>query len=191
MDFPGASVVKNLSAMHETREMWVDFWVGKIPWRRVWQPTPVFFLRESPWTEEPGGLQSIESQRVGCNWSDWAHTHTLLCNKPPPETSGLKQPPFHYSSWFCHHKYTQLGDSIHHGIHGGHSLVCIWWVGCSGGYKAAQPYAWHLSKDGQKAEPSWNSPLRHPHVASPAGWPWVLGFLTWHLRAPKVNISSK
>ena len=29
-----------------------------------------------PWTEEPGGLQSIRSQRVGHDWSDWAHMHT-------------------------------------------------------------------------------------------------------------------
>ena len=33
-------------------------WVGKIPWRRVWPPPPVFLPRESPWTEEPGGLLS-------------------------------------------------------------------------------------------------------------------------------------
>ena len=35
-----------------------DPWVGKIPWRRAWQPTPVFLLGESPCTEEPGRLQS-------------------------------------------------------------------------------------------------------------------------------------
>ena len=35
-----------------------DSWVGKIPWRRTWQPTPVSLPRESPWTEEPGRLQS-------------------------------------------------------------------------------------------------------------------------------------
>ena len=28
-----------------------------------------------PWTEEPGGLQSTGSQRVGRNWSDVACTH--------------------------------------------------------------------------------------------------------------------
>ena len=39
-------------------------WVLKIPWRRAWQSTPVLFLRESPWTEEPGGLQSMGSQRL-------------------------------------------------------------------------------------------------------------------------------
>jgi len=32
-----------------------DPWVGKIPWRRAWQLTPVFLPGESPWTEEPGG----------------------------------------------------------------------------------------------------------------------------------------
>ena len=37
----------------------LDSWVGKIPWRRKWQPTPVFLPGESPWTEEPGGLQSM------------------------------------------------------------------------------------------------------------------------------------
>ena len=35
---------KNLSAMQETR---VDPWVGKVPWRRAWQPTRVFLPGES------------------------------------------------------------------------------------------------------------------------------------------------
>ena len=42
-----------------------DPWVGKIPWRRAWQSTPVLLPGESPWTEEPGRLQSLGSQRVG------------------------------------------------------------------------------------------------------------------------------
>ena len=33
-------------------------------WRRKWQPTLASLPRESPWTEEPGGLQSTGSQRV-------------------------------------------------------------------------------------------------------------------------------
>ena len=32
-----------------------------IKMRRKWQPTLVFLLGESPWTEEPGRLQLIES----------------------------------------------------------------------------------------------------------------------------------
>ena len=39
-----------------------DPWVGKIPRRRAWQPTPVFLPGESQ-TEEPGGPQSMGSQR--------------------------------------------------------------------------------------------------------------------------------
>ena len=49
-------------------------WVGKIPWRRAGQPIPVFLPGESPWTEEPDGLQSMGSQRVGHGWSHWART---------------------------------------------------------------------------------------------------------------------
>ena len=31
----------------------------------AWQPTLLLLPGESPWTEEPGGLQSMGSQRVG------------------------------------------------------------------------------------------------------------------------------
>ena len=40
-------------------------WVGKVPWRRAWQPAPVFLPGEFPWKEEPGYLQSMGLQRVG------------------------------------------------------------------------------------------------------------------------------
>ena len=53
-----------------------DPWVGKIPWRRAWQSTPVFLPGECPWTEEPSRLQSIGSQRLRYDWSDLAqHIH--------------------------------------------------------------------------------------------------------------------
>ena len=51
-----------------------DPWIWKIPWRRAWQPTPVF-LQRIPWTEEPGGLQFIGSQRVKHDWRDLACTY--------------------------------------------------------------------------------------------------------------------
>ena len=53
-------------------------WVGKIPWRREWQPTPVFLPRESPWTKESGRLQFVGSQRVGHNWSNLARTQASM-----------------------------------------------------------------------------------------------------------------
>ena len=54
--------------------------VGKIPWSRAWQPTPVFLPGEFPWTEEPGGLQSMGSQRVR---HDWAAKHSTAYPRPP------------------------------------------------------------------------------------------------------------
>ena len=59
-----AQMVKNLPTV---KEMWLQSLVRKIPWRRAWQTTPVFLPGESPWTEEPGGLQSLESRRVRHN----------------------------------------------------------------------------------------------------------------------------
>ena len=77
----------------------MDPWVGKIPWRRKRVPTPVFwpvefhglcspwdhkesdtteqlllsavFVWRIPWTEEPGGLQSVEFSRPEY-WSGWS-----------------------------------------------------------------------------------------------------------------------
>ena len=72
-----AQTVKNLPAMWKT---WVWSWVGKIPWRKAWQPTPVFLPGESPWTEVPGRLQSIWLQRAGRGWvtkhSIWSSNST-------------------------------------------------------------------------------------------------------------------
>ena len=52
-----------------------DPWFETIPWRRAWQPTPVFLPGEFPGQKEPDGLQSIGSQRVRHNGSDLAGMH--------------------------------------------------------------------------------------------------------------------
>ena len=44
--FPGGSVVKNLPAIQEPQGAAGSI-PGKIPWRREWQPTPVFLPGES------------------------------------------------------------------------------------------------------------------------------------------------
>ena len=53
---PGGSAVKNLLALKEMQETWVQSLVGKIPWRRKYQPTPVFSAWRTPWTEALGRL---------------------------------------------------------------------------------------------------------------------------------------
>ena len=60
MGFPGGSVVKKLPvSAGDTGDM-VQSWVGKIPWRRKWQPTPVFL---------PGKFHGQRSL-VGCSPRD-------------------------------------------------------------------------------------------------------------------------
>ena len=48
LSFPGGSVVRNLPKCRRCR--------FEIPWRKKWQPTPVFLPGKIPWTEDPGGV---------------------------------------------------------------------------------------------------------------------------------------
>ena len=61
----------------QCRRCELDPRVWKIPWRRKWQPIPVILAWEIPWTEEPGGLQSVGLQRVGHNWAR-THVYSLM-----------------------------------------------------------------------------------------------------------------
>ena len=53
-------------------------------WRREGQPTPVFLPGEPPWTEEPGGLQSMESQRVGHDCAQLTLSYFPTQKEDPP-----------------------------------------------------------------------------------------------------------
>ena len=76
-------MVKNLPAMRKT---WVQSLGWEGPWRRVWLPTPAFLPRESPRTEEPGGLQSTGSQRTKGNTV--VQVHRLNSGVMADENSG-------------------------------------------------------------------------------------------------------
>ena len=52
-------------------------WVGKIPWRRKWQPTPVFLPGESHGQRSLAGY-SLWSCRVRYDWA--TNTHTLVAD---------------------------------------------------------------------------------------------------------------
>ena len=83
LGLPGGSVVKNLPV--SARRRGSNPWVGKIPWRRKWQPTPVFLPGESH------GRRSL----VGP--SPWGHTrvwHDLATKQ--------KFLPQEYAVGFCH-----------------------------------------------------------------------------------------
>ena len=54
-------MVKNTPADAGDIRLGFDSWVGKIPWRRPWQPTPVFLPGES------------HGQRSLAGYSPWSH----------------------------------------------------------------------------------------------------------------------
>ena len=75
LGFPGGLAVKNLPAMQETQvqplgledalEKWMAPHSSALAWRVLW-------------TEEPGGLQSTGSQRVGHEWVTNTHAVYML-----------------------------------------------------------------------------------------------------------------
>ena len=62
-----AQKVKNLPAIQETR---VQSLGRKDPREKEVATHSSFLAWSIPWTEEPGGLQSMKSQRVGTQLSD-------------------------------------------------------------------------------------------------------------------------
>ena len=67
--------VKNLPAMRETR---LQSLCREDPLEKGMTTHSSILAWRIPWTEKPGGLQSIAWQRVGHNWTTWAHTHSCV-----------------------------------------------------------------------------------------------------------------
>ena len=62
MGFPGGANGKEPTCQgRRYKRLRFDPWVGKIPWRRAWQLTPVFLPEESP------------RQRSLAGYSPWGH----------------------------------------------------------------------------------------------------------------------
>ena len=63
----GASGPKSPVANAGTRRHRVSPWISKIPWRRKWQPSPVFLLGESHGERNLAGYSPWGHKRVGHN----------------------------------------------------------------------------------------------------------------------------
>ena len=62
LGYLGGAVVKNPPANAEdAKRCWFNPWLGKIPWRRIWQPAPIFL---------PG---KFHGQRSLADYSPWGH----------------------------------------------------------------------------------------------------------------------
>ena len=68
------SVVKKQLAKQETEETRVQSLGQEDPFEEKVAIHSSTFAWKIPWTEEPGGLQSMMSQRIGC---DWPHRHIV------------------------------------------------------------------------------------------------------------------
>ena len=60
-----AQRVKNLPAMQETQETWIQSLGWEDPLKEGMATQSSILAWRTPWTEEPVGLQSMGSQRVG------------------------------------------------------------------------------------------------------------------------------
>ena len=65
MGFPGGSAVKNLPAMQELQEMQFQSLGQEDPLEEEMVTQSSILAQKIQWTEEPGGLHSMGSQRVG------------------------------------------------------------------------------------------------------------------------------
>ena len=68
-------MVKNLTISLE-----MDLTPGEDPLEEEMEPIPVFLPGTSPWTEEPGGLQYMGSQRVGYSGAT-IHSSCMVLNQ--------------------------------------------------------------------------------------------------------------
>ena len=69
-------MVKNQTANAEDKRFRFSPWVREIPWKKAWQPIPVFLPGDLHQQRSPmGGLRSIKSQRIGHEVTTHTHTH--------------------------------------------------------------------------------------------------------------------
>ena len=78
LGFPSGSMVKKSLIMWKPQESW--FWSldREDPLEEGTATHSSILACRIPWTEEPGGLQSTGSQRVGHDWSNLARTHNYV-----------------------------------------------------------------------------------------------------------------
>ena len=99
MGFPGSTIRKEPACNEGDNEMWL--------WSPGWEDSREEGLETHfsilawriPWMEEPGGLQSIGSQKVRHNWNDLAYMHR-------PEK-------YVWSQWYMHKKEVIFSRKVH------------------------------------------------------------------------------
>ena len=103
-----------------------DPWVGKIPWRRAWQPISVFLPGKFCWQRSLVGY-SPWGCRVRHNWAP-KHTHKYLFVRETEQCSGKNMHPRTWSSGtqaFALVSWVTLDVGISHQTPCSYFLVCM------------------------------------------------------------------
>ena len=95
--FPSGSAVKNLPAMQELQEPWVWPLGQEDPLEEGMAAHSSLLACRIPWTEEPGGLQSIGLQRVEHLSLKWLSMHS----NPLPEAKSAQEFDSLFSNKLC------------------------------------------------------------------------------------------
>ena len=81
---PGGTSGKESACRSSTHKRHgLDPWIKKIPWSRKTATQPSILAWKIPWTEEPGGIQSVKH--------NWAHMHKYLLAGSKTIQWGLKK----------------------------------------------------------------------------------------------------
>ena len=88
-----------------------DSWVGNIPWRRAWQPLPVFLSGESHGQRIPAGYsQSVGSQTDQQDWTDLAHMHAPSITWVTMTEAGGDRKAFSLELWVFKHRKVNTAE---------------------------------------------------------------------------------
>ena len=104
LQYSWASLVSQMIIYFQCVRLGFNPWVGKIPWRRWWQPTPVFLPGESLWTEEPGRLQSMGLQRVLHKWAT-KHSTESICDS---KKKHINDHCCFYNGYLCYYQLNRI-----------------------------------------------------------------------------------
>ena len=92
LGFPGGAAVNNLPAVQEPQEMWIRSLGREDPMEEGKATHSIILARRIPWTEEPGGLQSIGSKELDMTAVTLhACMHVVLLESQCPEPERIQE----------------------------------------------------------------------------------------------------
>ena len=103
-------VIKTCLPMQETRDSGSIPGARKIPWKRAWQPTPVFLPRES------NGQRSLIKSQTQLRWlSVCTHTHRVPIHLTPTFPNSYRFTLVRQSYWNEWTDWFQIGKGVRQG----------------------------------------------------------------------------